>query len=203
MSERVRTVLVVDADPAGAQAALAALPGELYRVLAAADARQALATLGGQQVHVLVSELVLPEASGLHMLVEARRLQPHVARIALTAVEEFDAAVAAINEAEVFRFLRKPVDPVALRAAVEEALGRADAAHEARGAREAADRRRMAVIVIDLESDHPGISRVQAGPDGYFIPRQQLEGLAARLQGTPVGRALADAIAVARRALSP
>jgi len=201
MSERVRTVLVVDADPASAQAALAALPGELYRVLAAADARQALATLGGQQVHVLVSELVFPEASGLHMLVEARRLQPHVARIALTAVEEFDAAVAAINEAEVFRFLRKPVDPVALRAAVEEALGRADAAHEARGAREAADRRRMAVI--DLESDHPGISRVQAGPDGYFIPRQQLEGLAARLQGTPVGRALADAIAVARRAPSP
>ena len=201
MSERVRTVLVVDADPSGAQVALAALPGELYRVLAAADARQALATLGGQQVHVLVSELELPEASGLHMLVEARRLQPHVARIALTAVEEFDAAVAAINEVEVFRFLRKPVDPVALRAAVEEALGRADAAREARGAREAADRRRMAII--DLESDHPGISRVQAGPDGYFIPRQQLEGLAARLQGTPVGRALADAIATARRAPSP
>jgi DNA-binding NtrC family response regulator len=198
MSERVRTVLVVDADPSSAQAALAALPGELYRVLAAADARQALATLGGQQVHVLVSELVLPEESGLHMLVEARRLQPLVARIALTAVEEFDAAVAAINEAEVFRFLRKPVDPVALRAAVEEALGRADAPHEARGAREAADRRRMAVI--DLESDHPGISRVQAGPDGYFIPRQQLEGLAARLRGTPVGQALADAIAVARGA---
>jgi DNA-binding NtrC family response regulator len=198
MSERVRTVLVVDADPASARAALAALPGELYRVLAAPDARQALATLGGQQVHVLVSELVLPEESGLHMLVEARRLQPLVARIALTAVEEFGAAVAAINEAEVFRFLRKPVDPLALRAAVEEALGRADAAHESLGARQAADRRRTALV--DLESDHPGISRVQSGPDGYFIPRQRLEGLAARLQGTPVGRALAAAVAVARGA---
>jgi len=198
MSERVRTVLVVDADPASAQAALAVLPGGLYRVLAATDARQALATLGGQQVHVLVSELVLPEESGLHLLVEARRLQPLVARIALTAVEEFDAAVAAINEAEVFRFLRKPVDPLALRSAVEEALGRADAAHEARGAREAAERRLIALV--DLESDHPGISRVQSGPDGYFLPRQQLEGLTARLKGTPVGQALAHAIAVARRA---
>jgi DNA-binding NtrC family response regulator len=198
MSERVRTVLVVDADPASAQAAIAALPGGLYRVLAAADARQALATLGGQQVHVLVSELVLPEESGLHLLVEARRLQPLVARIALSAVEEFGAAVAAINEAEVFRFLRKPVDPIALRTAVEEALGRADAAHEARGARETAERRRIALV--DLESDHPGISHVQSGPDGYFLPRQRLEGLAARLQGTPVGQALADAIAVARDA---
>ena len=37
-------MLVVDADPASAQAAIAALPGGLYRVLAAADARQALAT---------------------------------------------------------------------------------------------------------------------------------------------------------------
>ena len=201
MSERVHTVLVVDADPASAQVALAALPSELYRVLAAPDARHALATLGGQQVHVLVSELVLPEGSGLHMLVEARRLQPLVARIALTAVEEFGAAVAAINEAEVFRFLRKPVDPIALRTAVEEALGRADAAHDARGAREAADRRRVALV--DLESDHPGISHVQSGPDGYFVPRQRLAWLAERLQGTSVGRALAEAIAVARRAPLP
>ena len=53
---------------------------------------------------------------------------------------------------------------------------------------------------MDLESDHPGISHVQSGPDGYFLPRQRLEGLAARLQGTPLGRALADATAGARDA---
>lgn len=193
MSERTCTVLVVDADPATAQAALAALPSGLHRVLAVADAHQALATLGAQRVDVLVSELVLPEESGLHLLVEARRLHPHVARIAATAVEEFDAAVAAINEAEVFRLLRKPVDALALRAAVEEALARVDAAHEAHGARSAAERRRNALL--DLESDHPGISVVPSDADGYFIPRHRLQGVADRLRGTAVGQALAYAIA--------
>jgi len=199
MSERVRTVLVVDSDPATADAALGILPASLYRVLGAAEARQALAILGDQRVDVLVSELVLPEESGLHFMVEARRLQPFVPRIAVTAAEDFSAAVAAINEAEVFRLLRKPADPLALRAAIEEALGQADAAREVRGLREAAEHRRLALV--DLESDHPGISFVPSGPDGYFIPPQRLQALAARLAGSTVGQALADAIAVARRAM--
>jgi DNA-binding NtrC family response regulator len=198
MSERVRTVLVVDSDPATADAALGILPASLYRVLGAAEVRQALALMGGQRVDVLVSELVLPEESGLHLMVEARRLQPFVPRIAVTAVEDFSAAVAAINEAEVFRLLRKPADPLALRAAIEEALGQADAAHAVRGLREAAEHRRLALV--DLESDHPGISFVQSGPDGYFIPPQRLQALAARLAGSAVGQALAGAIAGARGA---
>ena len=193
MSERARTVLVVDADPATAEAALAALPPGLHRVLPAPSAHEALATLGGQKVDVLVSELVLPDDSGLHLLVEARRLHPNVVRIAATAVEEFDAAVAAINEAEVFRFLRKPVDALALRHAVEEALSRADAAHDAHGARNAAERRRNALL--DLESDHPGISVVPSDADGYFLPRHRLQGLTDGLRGTAVGQALAHAIA--------
>jgi DNA-binding NtrC family response regulator len=198
MSERVRTVLVVGSDPATAEAALGVLPASLYRVLGAAEARQALAIMGGQRVDVLVSELVLPGESGLHLMVEARRLHPLVPRIAVTAVEDFSAAVTAINEAEVFRLLRKPADPLALRAAIEEALGHTDAAHEGRGLREAAERRRIALV--DLESDHPGISFVQSGPDGYFMPPQRLQGLAGRLAGSTVGQALADAIAAFRGA---
>jgi len=201
MSRRVGTVLLVDADPATARVALDALTLGGYRVLAVADAHQALAILGGERVDVLVSELVLPEQSGLHLLVEARRLHPAVLRVALTAVEEFPAAVAAINEAEAFRFLRKPVEAAALRGVIDEALARAEAAHEVRGARAAAERRRVALV--DLESDHAGISLVQLSPDGYFMPPQRLEGLTRRLQGTPVGTALADALAAARGGSAP
>ena len=193
MSGRVGVVLVVDADPETARAALGALPPGEYRVLVVADARQALAALGGERVDVLVSELALPGDSGLHLLVEARRLHPAVARVVLTAVEDFTAAVAAINEAEVFRFLGKPVDAAALRGAVEEALGRAEAVREVRGAKAAAERRRVALV--DLESDHAGISLVQLSPDGYFIPPQRLQGLTRRLADTPAGRALAAALA--------
>jgi DNA-binding NtrC family response regulator len=198
MSGRPGVVLVVDADAETARAALGALPPGEYRVLVVADARQALAALGGERVDVLVSELALPGDSGLHLLVEARRLHPAVVRVVLTAVEEFAAAVAAINEAEVFRYLGKPVDAAALRGAVDEALGRAEAVREVRGAKAAAERRRVALV--DLESDHAGISLVQLSPDGYFIPPQRLQGLARRLEGTPTGRALADALGEARGA---
>ena len=201
MSGRVGVVLVADADPATAPAALGALPSGQYRVLAAAGAQEALAVLGGERVDVLVSELVLPEDAGLHLLVEARRLHPAVARVVLTAVEDFPAAVAAINEAEVFRFLRKPVDAAALRGAVDEALARAEEVQEVRGAKAAAERRRVALV--DLETDHAGISLVQLSPDGYFLPPQRLQGLARRLAGTPVGKALADALAEARGGSAP
>ena len=52
---------------------------------------------------------------------------------------------------------------------------------------------------MDLESGHPGLSLVQSGPDGYFIPPQKLAGLTARLAGTAVGRALAEASAALRQ----
>jgi DNA-binding NtrC family response regulator len=198
VSGRLGVVLVVDAHPETRRAALGALPPDEYRVLVVADARQALAVLGGERVDVLVSDLALPGDSGLHLLVEARRLHPAVVRVVLTAVAEFAAAVAAINEAEVFRFLGKPVDAAALRGAVDEALGRAEAVREVRGAKALAERRRVALV--DLESDHAGISLVQLSPDGYFMPPQRLEGLMRRLQGTPVGQALAAAMAASRDA---
>jgi DNA-binding NtrC family response regulator len=191
--ERTRTVLVVDADPATAAAARSALPAESFHVLQAMDTRTALATLGSQRVDVLVSELVLPDDGGLHLLVEARRHRPGVARIALTAIEEFGAAVAAVNEAEVFRLLRKPVDAAALCAAVEEGVARADAVRDAHGTWEAAERRRVALV--DLEAHHPGIALVSLGPEGYFLPSQKVAGLVRRLEGTAVGRVLAQACA--------
>ena len=61
MTGRARTVLLADADPGTVSAVRAALAGEGRTVLAAADAREALSTLGGQRVDVLVSELSLAE----------------------------------------------------------------------------------------------------------------------------------------------
>jgi len=83
MSRRVGTVLLVDADPATAR-----WPGRPDPRGVSRPGRRgrtpALAILGGERVDVLVSELVLPEQSGLHLLVEARRLHPAVLRVALT-----------------------------------------------------------------------------------------------------------------------
>ena len=187
-----RRVLVVDGDPGAVEAVRAALLPPSYEVVPSDSAAAALSTLRDGPIDALLSELELPDGDGLHLLVEARLRYPHVPRIVVTATEDFGAAVDAINEAEVFRFLRKPVDPSSLRSAIDDALGRAAALSEARGVRESAERRRRALV--DLETDFPGISMVSLGPEGYFIPPQRLRGLVTRLEGTRLGEALAAAI---------
>ena len=144
------------------------------------------------QIDALLSDLELPDGDGLHLLVEARLRYPHVPRIVVTAIQDFSVAVDAINEAEVFRFLRKPLESSSLRSAIDDALGRAEALSEAEDVRESTERRRRALV--DLETDFPGISLVSLGPDGYFLPPQRLRGLVARLEGPPLGEALAAAI---------
>ena len=195
MSDPVRRVLVVDSDATTTEAVRAALPTSDFEVVSAGDAARALGAVREGRVDVVMSELLLPDDSGLHLLVETRLRFPLIPRIVVTALQDFRSAVTAINEAEVFRFLSKPLDPATVRAAVEEALGRADTLHEARGVREKAERRRVALL--DLETDFPGITLVSHGPEGYFIPPQRLRRLAERLKGRPLGEALAASITLA------
>jgi DNA-binding NtrC family response regulator len=193
-------VLVVDGDATTTEAVRAALPSNDFEVVPAGDAARALEAVREGRVDIVMSELLLPDDSGLHLLVETRLRFPLIPRIVVTALQDFKSAVTAINEAEVFRFLSKPLDPSTVRAAVEESLGRADSLHEARGVREKAERRRVALL--DLETDFPGITLVSHGPEGYFIPPQRLRRLAERLEGTPLGDALAAAIELSGREVS-
>jgi DNA-binding NtrC family response regulator len=195
MSDPARRVLVVDSDATTAEVVRAALPLDGFAVVSANDAAQALDAVREGQADVVLSELLLPDDSGLHLLVEARLRHPLIPRIVVTALQDFKSAVTAINEAEVFRFLPKPLDPATVRAAVEEALGRADTLQDARSLQEKAERRRVALL--DLETDFPGITLVSRGPEGYFIPPQRLRRLAERLEGTPLGDALAASITLA------
>jgi DNA-binding NtrC family response regulator len=178
-------VLVVDADPAARRAAAAALPPEHYRLVYAGGAEAALPLLESEPVAVLVAEIVLPGTSGLSMLAAARHSHPHVARVVLTAAAELESVLTAVNEAEVLRFLRKPIEPAGLRAAVDDALAWAEASREVARARAAAERRRVELDA--LATDHPGMLPAAAAPDGYAIPPHRVAALAERLADTPLG----------------
>ena len=193
MSQQERSrVLVVDSNPRTAEAVRVALPSAQYEVVAAPDSARALTAIREERVDAVLSELVLPDANGLHLLVEARLRNPLLPRIVVTALRDFDAAVAAVNEAEVFRILSKPLDRAAVLGAVSDALGRAETLHQARSVQEQADRRRLALI--DLEADFPGISVVSRTSEGYFIPSQRLKALSQCLQGRPLGEVLASSL---------
>jgi DNA-binding NtrC family response regulator len=68
---------------------------------------------------VIVSDMRMPGMDGATLLKHVKQLYPDTTRILLTGETGRDAAIAAVNEGQIFRFLTKPCAPDNLRAAIE------------------------------------------------------------------------------------
>ncbi len=80
-------------------------------VLTAGSAAEALVILAERRVDVVVSDIDMPETSGLELLAIVRAKYPSTVRMILSASVTLDRAVQAVNEGEVHRILHKPLDP--------------------------------------------------------------------------------------------
>ncbi len=81
-----------------------------YEVLTESDPLRALQRLREEHIHVLVSDQRMPQMSGAQLLAEAREIAPNTLRILLTGYSDLDAAVEALNNGGIFRYLTKPWD---------------------------------------------------------------------------------------------
>lgn len=115
-------ILFVDDEPRVTTAVARMLRGTPYEILTANSARGALDVLETSDVDVIVSDERMPEMSGCELLAVARRRFPEAVRIILTGDASLDAAIEAINEAEIYRFLTKPCSPDDLQKCLESAL---------------------------------------------------------------------------------
>jgi response regulator RpfG family c-di-GMP phosphodiesterase len=59
---------------------------------------------------VVVSDLRMPGMDGITVLAKVRELRPDTVRVMLTGFAELEAAIAAVNEGNIFRFLTKPCE---------------------------------------------------------------------------------------------
>jgi two-component system response regulator HupR/HoxA len=114
----VAHILVVDDDGFFRTSVSEALEGLGYRLSFAADVPGALAVLREQPVDVVVADHVMPGLSGLALLTSMREHLPEPRRILMSGLADFGLALAAINQAGVFRFVEKPCDPIAIRLAI-------------------------------------------------------------------------------------
>lgn len=73
-------------------------------------------------VAVIVSDLKMPNMSGVELLGAIRQRWPDTVRIMLTGHADLDTAVSAVNKGAIFRLLTKPCAPDALLAAVNDGL---------------------------------------------------------------------------------
>jgi thioredoxin reductase (NADPH) len=112
-------LLTVDDDPEVSRALARDLRqryGEDYRIRraesgpAALDALKEL-KLRDERVGLLLADQRMPEMTGVEFLAEARQFYPKARRVLLTAYADTEAAIAAINRADVHYYLLKPWDP--------------------------------------------------------------------------------------------
>ena len=75
---------------------------------------------------VLVSDMRMPHMDGATLLARARRQSPNTVRMLLTGYTDLEAAVAAVNEGNIFRFLCKPCPEEILRLALRDAIRQHD-----------------------------------------------------------------------------
>lgn len=73
-------------------------------------------------IAVVISDMRMPRMDGATFLKRVMRIHPDVSRILLTGDPGRDAAVLAVNEGQIFRFLTKPCAPDQLKAAIDAAV---------------------------------------------------------------------------------
>ncbi|MET0792267.1 MAG: HD domain-containing phosphohydrolase [Polyangiaceae bacterium] len=73
----------------------------------------------GPAFAVVLSDMRMPELDGAGLLARAREIAPFTSRLLLTGQADVNAAVAAVNQGQILRFLWKPCPPEALIQALE------------------------------------------------------------------------------------
>jgi FixJ family two-component response regulator len=119
------TLLLVDDEPEILEALRRTLRAEGYHLLTANGPQEARKHLAATPVDLILSDVRMPDSSGLVLMAEVKRSYPRAARVLLTGVASFEAAVNAINEGAVHRFVTKPWEDQALRDSLKDALARA------------------------------------------------------------------------------
>jgi response regulator RpfG family c-di-GMP phosphodiesterase len=93
-----------------------------YQVFATSDGHEALDILRREKIHVLISDQRMPVMTGTELLRQARAIAPDTLRILLTGYADAEAALEAVNDGEIFRYINKPWGPKELRDTVAQAV---------------------------------------------------------------------------------
>lgn len=185
MNKMPHTILVVDDEPPILHALRRTLLQHGYRVLTAETAADALELLAEEDVDVLISDINMPMMSGVELASRVRQRFPDVVRILLSGGTDLHCAIQAINEGEVHRYLTKPWDQHELQHTVKQALERLEELRRSAGAARAAQRRQAALA--ELESEHPGITRVTREGGLYLIDDDHIERFARGIETSSLG----------------
>mgnify|MGYP001593911239 CR=1 FL=1 len=75
-----------------------------------------------KSIQVIISDMRMPQMTGVEFLAAARDMAPQATRMLLTGQADLPSIIEAINKGHIYRFISKPCSPTHLVNAVEDAL---------------------------------------------------------------------------------
>lgn len=83
---------------------------------------KALEILQAKQVHLIISDMRMPEMNGAQFLAKANEIQPDTYRILMTGYADMESTISAINDGKIHRYIQKPWNNQELITAVKDGL---------------------------------------------------------------------------------
>jgi len=116
------TVLFVDDEADTLSALKRFLRKSPYTCRYAQSGTAAMDIMADTPVHVLVTDMKMPQMNGVTLLARVRQDYPDTIRLALSAYIMADQLLHCINTGGIFRFITKPIVPEQLRKILDEAV---------------------------------------------------------------------------------
>ncbi len=95
-----------------------------YEVLTFSSPAEALEAVKTQTIDLVVSDYLMPDMTGIDLLLEIKKLQPYATRILLTGYADKENAIKAINEVGLYQYVEKPWDNNELKLIIQNGLER-------------------------------------------------------------------------------
>lgn len=95
---------------------------ESYQMFFAEGGEVALQIIADNDIHIVVSDMKMPEMDGLTLLRRIKKSNPSIVRLVLSAYTHTAQLLPCINSGEVFRFITKPLEKEDLKTALNDAI---------------------------------------------------------------------------------
>lgn len=115
-------VLCVDDEVSILKSMQRLLAGKALNLLLATSGAQALELMRQHRVHLIISDMRMPQMTGAEFLAEAARIQPDCYRILLTGYADLASTIDAINIGRIHRYVQKPWQNAELLQQIDDGL---------------------------------------------------------------------------------